>query len=106
MIEKTTLINEHAGIPATATKSYFSIVKKDLQQLLQQHFKINDQPLPLTKQSLLENGFNTEEVNKIIDMLELCERHIYSPFTEDFDEPKCNDLVTEITNIINSKAKT
>lgn len=105
LIEKITMVNEHAGIPATTAKSYFSIVKKDLQQLLLQHFKLSDQPQPITKQSLLENGFNAEEVNKIIDILELCERHIYSPFTEDFDKPKCNDMVSEITSIVRSRVK-
>ena len=103
LVEKTMLINEHAGMPVTTSKAYFSIVKKDLQRLLQQHFKIEEQELPVTKNSLLQHGFTTEETNRVIDLLELCERHIYSPFSENFDQPACNEMVTEVTTILRNK---
>jgi hypothetical protein len=71
---------------------------------LEQHFRsANGAVLTITKNSLVENGFNEVETNKIMEMLSLCERFIYSPFDEDFDQPKCNELVTELTNIIKSK---
>jgi len=103
IIEKTTLVNEQAGYPFTTQKSYFTVVKKDLELLLRKHFNLTDQPLPITRGSLLEHGFSLEETDKVINMLELCERHIYSPLAEDFDQSYCNQMVSEITSIINSK---
>ncbi len=103
-MEKTLLVNEHAGVPLTTSKKYFAIVKKEIQQMLEQHFQFsNGKVLTVTRQNLLDHDFNEQETKKILEMLALCEQHIYSPFDDNFDQVKCNEMVTELTGIIKNK---
>ncbi|MES2648767.1 MAG: BatD family protein [Bacteroidota bacterium] len=104
LMEKTLLVNEHAGVPITTSKKYFAIVKKEIQQMLEQHFQFsNGKVLTVTRQNLLDHDFNEQETKKILEMLALCEQHIYSPFDDNFDQVKCNEMVTELTGIIKNK---
>jgi hypothetical protein len=98
--EKTTAPNEHAGYPPISARTYFTGVKKDILALLLKHYSVEEQPLSITKRKLLENGMSVEETEKIIDMLALCEQHIYSLFSEDFDTAKCDESVAEINAIV------
>lgn len=101
--EQTSLLNEHAGFAPLTSKQYFTLAKGRLNQLLKTHFDINEQPLYITRQSLLQHGFTASETSQVISMLELCERHIYSPFTEDFDQKQCDEMLTRITEIVSAK---
>jgi hypothetical protein len=96
--------NPEAGYPGFAPVSsaeYFKEVKKKLLKLLKTNFNIDEQPVYLIKNALAQHGLPADEIHKIVSLLVLCEKHIYSPFTESYDREACDGIAFEITNILN-----
>jgi hypothetical protein len=100
ILERTSLINEHAGFQAISSKTYFTAVKKDILALLLKHWQVTEQPVSVIKRKLLELGMNAEATEKVMHILELCELHIYSPFAEDFDKEYCDEMASEVYSLL------
>jgi hypothetical protein len=70
-------------------------------KLLKTNFNIDEQPVYIIKNALAQHGLPADEIQKIVSLLVLCEKHIYSPFTESYDRESCDAIADEITNILN-----
>jgi hypothetical protein len=103
VIEKLNPVNNYQGFAPVTSTEYFKAVKKKVLTLLKTRFNIDEQPLYITKNALEQHGLNSEEINKVAALLALCEKHIYSPFTESFDLQACDTLVDEITTMLGTK---
>jgi hypothetical protein len=86
-------------------KDYFTALKKELRYILQWNWQIVEPNALDVKLKLLATGMLAEDAESVTMLIEACDKHIYSPFSEMIDKSEWDEIAREIMGILKKKSR-